>query len=170
MARGTAKKSSSAASRSKKETDVQVLAVNRRARREYEIETTFECGLVLTGTEVKAARQGRIQLKDAYAKLENGEIWLLNCHISPYTHASAAANHDPERRRKVLLHAHEIRRLIGKTERAGYTLIPLRVYLKGPWIKIELALARGRARHEHKEELKKRIQQREIQQALRERR
>ncbi|GAB4223062.1 MAG: hypothetical protein Kow0062_22300 [Acidobacteriota bacterium] len=139
------------------------LAVNRAARRNYEIEETFEAGLALRGTEVKAAREGRVQLKDAFARVRNGEVWLHRCHIGPYSHAKE--NHEPERPRKLLLHAWQIRRLIGKTERAGYTLIPLRVYLKGPWIKLELALARGRERHQRKEEIKRRIVERELRRA-----
>jgi len=124
---------------------------------------------VLTGTEVKSAREGRIQLKDAYAKIENGELWLVDCHIAPWTHATFD-NHDPERKRKLLVHRHELKRLLGKTQRAGYTLVPLRVYVKGPWIKVELALARGRAKHEKREEIKRKIHQREIEQELRRRR
>lgn len=160
-------------SRSRKGKDnepARALAVNRKARRDYEIVETFEAGLVLVGTEVKAAREGRIQLKDAYARIKNGELWLVGCHIAPYSHASTDANHDPERPRKLLVHRYELRRLIGKTERTGYTLVPLRVYLKGAWIKVELALARGRAKHEKKEAIKRRIHEREIRQALAERR
>ncbi|RMG48797.1 MAG: SsrA-binding protein SmpB [Acidobacteria bacterium] len=146
------------------------LAINRRAKRDYTIEETFEAGLALVGTEVKSAREGRIQLKDAYARIKDGELWLVGCHIAPYSHASGDVNHDPERPRKLLVHRYELRRLIGKTERSGYTLIPLRVYLKGPWIKVELALAKGRAKHEKKEALKRKIQEREIKQALADRR
>ncbi|MDH3284475.1 MAG: SsrA-binding protein SmpB [Acidobacteriota bacterium] len=149
---------------------VRQLASNRNARRNYEIAETYEAGIVLVGTEVKSCREGRIQLKDSYARVEGGELWLFNCHISPYSHASEKLNHDPERRRKLLLKRHELRRLIGKTERSGFTLVPLRVLLKGPWIKVELALARGRTRHDKKEQLKKKIQEREIAQALRSRR
>lgn len=145
------------------------LAVNRRARRDYEIAETFEAGISLLGTEVKSCREGRIQLKDSYARLKDGEVWLYDCHISPYTHASHA-NHDPERPRKLLLKAYQIQRLLGKTERSGFTLIPLRFYVKGSWIKVEIALARGRAKHEKRDALKKKIQEREIQQALRARR
>jgi len=147
----------------------QVLADNRRARRDYDIEETLEAGIVLTGTEVKSAREGRIQLKDAYAKIEQGELWLVDCHIAPWTHATFD-NHEPERKRKLLVHRHELKRLLGKTQRAGYTLVPLRVYVKGPWIKVELALARGRAKHEKREEIKRKIHQREIEQELRRRR
>ncbi len=145
------------------------LAVNRQARRDYEIAETFEGGLVLLGTEVKSCKAGRIQLKDSYARIKDGEVFLHDCHIAHYTHAGDR-NHDPERVRKILLKRNEIQRLIGKTERAGFTLIPLRVYLKGSWLKIELALVRGRAKHEKRDAIKKRIQEREIQQALRARR
>ncbi len=145
------------------------LAVNRQARHDYIIEETFEGGLVLLGTEVKSARQGRVQLKDAYARVNEGELWLVGLHIAPYTHAYRD-NHDPERRRKVLLHRHEIKRLFGKTERAGYTLVPLRVYVKGTRIKVELALGRGKAKSEKKDELKKKIQEREMRQELARRR
>ena len=143
------------------------LAVNRKARRDYEVIETFEVGIALLGTEVKSCRQGRVQLKDSYARIDKDEVWLLNCHIAHYGHASVKANHEPERTRKLLLHKYQLRRLIGKTERSGFTLVPLRVYLKGPWIKVELALARGRAHHEKRDQLKKKIQEREIAQALR---
>lgn len=145
------------------------LAVNRTARHDYNIEETFEGGLVLLGTEVKSCREGRIQIKDGYARIKDGEVWLIGVHIAPWTHAYFD-NHEPERKRKILLHIHEIRRLTGKTERAGYTLVPLRIYLKGTRIKIELALAKGKAKGEKKEELKKRIQEREIRQELARRR
>ena len=141
------------------------LAVNRRARRDYSLEETFEGGLVLVGTEVKSAREGRIELKDAYARVKNSEVWLVSMHIAPYSHAYRD-NHDPERRRKVLLHRHQIRRLIGKTERAGYSLVPLRIYLKGTRIKVELALGRGKAKGERKDELRRRIADREVRQEL----
>lgn len=139
------------------------LAVNRQARHDYEIEETFEAGLSLVGTEVKSAREGRIQLKDAYAKVWREEIYLYRCHIAAWTHTRE--NHELERPRKILLHKHQIRRLIGKTERSGFTLVPLRVYLRGPWIKLELALARGRAKHEKKDVLKKQIADREMREA-----
>ena len=98
--------------------------------------------------------------------MRDGEVWLLNCHIAPYDHADAHANHDPERERKVLLHRHQIRRLIGKTERAGFTLIPLRIYMKNERVKVELALARGRKIHDNKEAIKKKIAEREIRRAV----
>lgn len=155
--------------RSKSDEGDRNLAVNRQARHDYSIEETFEGGLVLLGTEVKSCRQGRIQLKDAYARVREGELWLVGLHIAPYTHAYHD-NHEPERRRKILLHKHEIKRLLGKTERAGYTLIPLRVYIKGTRIKVELGLGKGKAKSEKKDELKKRIQEREIRQELARRR
>lgn len=145
------------------------LAVNRQARHDYAIEETFEAGLVLLGTEVKSCREGRIQLKDSYGRVKDGELWLVGCHIAPWSHATYD-NHDPERRRKLLVHGHEIRRLTGKTERAGYTLVPLRVYLKGTRVKIELALARGKHKSEKKDDLKKRIQDRELRQEMARRR
>lgn len=149
--------------------DEKNLAVNRHARHDYSIEETFEGGLALLGTEVKSAREGRVQLKDAYARVKDGEMWLVGMHIAPYSHASRD-DHDPERRRKVLLHRRQIRRLLGKTERAGYTLIPLRVYLKGTRIKVELGLGRGKARSEKKEELKRRVSERELRAELARRR
>ncbi len=141
------------------------LAVNRHARRDYEIDDHFEAGIALVGTEVKSCREGRIQLKDSYARIEDGEVWLHDCHIAPYTHGTTN-NHEPERPRKLLLQRHQIQRLIGKTERTGFTLIQLRVYLKGPWVKVEIALARGRAKHEKRDVLKKKIHDREMEQAL----
>ncbi len=148
---------------SRDESEEKNLAVNRQARHDYVIEDTFEGGLVLLGTEVKSARAGRVQIKDAYARIKDGEAWLIGLHIAPYTHAYHD-NHEPERRRKVLLHRHEIRRLLGKTERAGFTLVPLRVYTKGTRIKVELALAKGKAKGERKDDLKKKVQEREMRQ------
>jgi SsrA-binding protein len=156
--------------RSRESDGRRLLAKNRQARRDYEIEETFEAGIALTGTEVKSCREGKVQLKDAYAQVKHGELWLVNCHISPYEHAGPAANHEPERHRKLLLHKHQIRRLMGKVERSGYTLVPLAVQLDGSWIKVEIALARGRAKHEKRDQLKKKIQEREVEQALRGRR
>lgn len=146
------------------------LAVNRHARHDYEIEDTYEAGIALLGTEVKACREGRVQLKDSYAHIQNGEVWLFKLHIAHYSHAAVEANHDPERPRKLLLKAHEVRRLIGKVERSGFTLVPLRIYLKGAWIKLELALAKGRSRHEKRDALKKKLVERETRQELSRRR
>ncbi len=150
--------------------EIRELASNRQARRDYDIEDTFEAGMVLLGTEVKSCRLGRVQLKDAYARPQGDKVVLYKLHIAHYTHASVDANHDPERPRTLLLKAHEIRRLIGKSERAGYTLIPLRVYLKGAWIKVELALARGRSTHEKRDALKRKMVEREVRQEMSRRR
>src|SRR5947208_16284530 len=119
------------------------VASNRRARHEYEILETVEAGLVLRGTEVKALRTGLVNFKDAYATVRNDEVWLLGCHISPYSHGTDA-NHDPERDRKLLLHRREVRRLTGKVAARGGTVSPLRIYFKDGRATVELGLARGR--------------------------
>ena len=119
------------------------VATNRRARHRFELVETFEAGIELLGTEVKSLRDGKAQLGDSYAVIERGEVWLRNLHIPPYPPA-AEQNHDPERERKLLLHRYEIERLIGRSQRKGLTLIPTRMYFKGPRAKVELALARGK--------------------------
>src|SRR5881409_1790131 len=137
------------------------VASNRRARHEYEILETLEAGLVLRGTEVKALRTGQINFKDAYATVRNDEVWLLGCHISPYSHGTDA-NHDPERDRKLLLHRREISRLTGKVAERGLTLIPLRLYFKAGRAKIELGLARGKKLHDKRASLREREAKREM--------
>jgi len=137
------------------------VATNRRARHKFELLDRFECGIELTGTEVKSLREGRAQLGDAYAIIERGEVWLRNAHIPPYAPA-AAQNHDPERPRKLLLHRREIERLVGRAERRGLTLIPTRIYFKGPYAKVELALARGKEQRDRRREIRDRDTQREI--------
>ena len=119
------------------------VATNKKAFHEYFILETFEAGIVLLGTEVKAIREGRLNLKDSYAMVQSGEMFLFNCHISPYSHGNRE-NHDPTRTRKLLLHEREIRKLIGKTQEKGLTLVPLRVYLKRGRVKVELGVARGK--------------------------
>ena len=141
---------------------------NRQAFHNYEILEKFEAGLVLTGTEIKSAREGRVNLKDAYGIVKSGEIWLLNCHISPYSHGNYA-NHDPLRTRKMLLKRSEINRLIGRTTERGLTLVPLRVYLKDGLLKCELALAKGRKVHDKREVERKKTIDKETKQALTER-
>ena len=126
------------------------IAANRQAFHNYEILEKFEAGLVLTGTEIKSAREGRVNLKDSYGLVKAGEVWLLNCHISPYSHGNYA-NHDPLRTRKLLLRRSEINRLIGRTTERGLTLVPLRMYLKEGRLKCELALAKGRKVHDKRE-------------------
>jgi len=145
------------------------VAVNRQAFHNYEILERFEAGMVLTGTEIKSAREGRVNLKDAYGIVKNAEIWLLNCHISPYSHGNYA-NHDPLRMRKLLMHRSEIKRLIGRTTERGLTLVPLKVYLKAGRLKCELALAKGRKVHDKREASKKKTIEKETRQALSERR
>jgi len=148
---------------------VRQLAANRRARRDYELLEKLEAGVALTGTEVKSARAGRIQLKDSYVEIRDGEAWWLGAHISPYTHGNRE-NHDPERPRKLLLHRREIDRLMGATVRRGLTVIPLAVYLKGNNIKLEIALAQGRKLYDKREAKRRQEQEREAAAAIKEQR
>ena len=120
------------------------MARNRRARHEYDILETFECGIALQGSEVKSLRAGRVSLQDSYARIERGEAWLLGVHIPPYEHASGFGAHDPDRPRKLLLHRSQIDELMGRTQQQSLTLVPLSVYFKEGRAKVELALARGR--------------------------
>ena len=144
------------------------IAVNRQAFHNYSIIEKFEAGVVLTGTEIKSARDGRVNLKDAYGIVKAGEVWLLNSHISPYSHGNYA-NHDPLRTRKLLLKRSEINRLIGRTTERGLTLVPLRMYLKDGRLKCELALAKGRKVHDKREVSRQKTIDRETKQALSER-
>jgi SsrA-binding protein len=145
------------------------VATNRQASFRYHLLERFECGIVLTGSEVKSLRDGAVQLKDAYAEVRDGEVWLRNMHISPYKPA-ARENHDPDRPRKLLLHRREIERVIGKTAERGLTLVPTRVYFSGPRAKVELALARGKEMHDKRRSIKERETRREIDRAMAERR
>jgi SsrA-binding protein len=145
------------------------VATNRQASFRYHLLERFECGIVLRGSEVKSLREGAVQLKDAYAEVRDGEVWLRNMHISPYKPASRD-NHDPDRPRKLLLHRREIERLIGKTTERGLTLVPTRVYFNGPHAKVELALARGKEMHDKRRSIKERETRREIDRAMSERR
>jgi len=143
-----------------------VVATNRKARHEFEILETFEAGLVLRGTEVKSLREGQITFKDSYVAVQNGEAWLIGCHVSPYHHGSDA-NHDPERRRKLLLHRRELQRLLGKTAERGLTIVPLRLYFKEGRAKLEVGLARGRKLHDKRAVLRERETRREMDKAMR---
>ena len=134
---------------------------NKKAYHDYEILETFEAGMVLLGTEVKSLREGRANLKDSYAKVRKSEIYLYGLHISPYTHASYD-NHEPERVRKLLLHRYEIKRLVGKTQERGFSLIPLKIYFKEGKAKVELALARGKKLYDKRETLKRKEETREM--------
>ena len=142
------------------------VATNRQASFRFQLLEKLECGIVLTGTEVKSLRDGKAQLKDGYASFDGGELWLHNVHIPPYPPA-ANANHDPERDRKLLVHRRELERLIGKTRERGLTLVPTRIYFKGAHAKVELALARGKDVHDKRETIRRREQQREVERALR---
>jgi SsrA-binding protein len=141
------------------------IAVNRRARFEYHIEETFEAGLVLLGSEVKALRVGKANLKDSYGRIEGDEVWLWNAHISPYGPASQFG-HEPLRSRKLLLRRDEISRLTGKVKERGLTLVPLRLYFKNGRAKIELALARGKKHHDKRDAIREREVRREIDRAM----
>jgi SsrA-binding protein len=145
------------------------VAVNRQAFHNYEILDRLEAGIVLTGTEVKSAREGLVNLKDAYGLVKGGEVWLLNCHISPYSHGNYA-NHDPLRTRKLLLNQSEIRKLIGRTTEKGLTLIPLRLYFKDGRLKCELGLGRGRKLHDKREVARLKTIDKEARQAISQRR
>ncbi len=138
---------------------------NRKARHEYHVLETWETGIALTGTEVKSLRDGRGNLQDAYARVDNGEVWLLNMHISPYEQGNRF-NHDPLRPRKLLLHRNEIRKLIGKVEASGLTLVPLDVHFTRGRAKVNLALVRGKKLHDKREDLRKRDAEREIQRSF----
>ena len=145
-----------------------VVATNRKARHDYEILDTFECGIVLRGSEVKSLRDAQVQLKDAYADIRDGEVWLERAHIAPYGFASGGG-HDPERPRKLLLHRREIDRLIGKVNEIGLTLIPLQIYFKEGRAKVEIALAKGRRTYDKRQKIRERMLKREMDRAKRHR-
>jgi len=144
------------------------VVTNRKARHQYHILETIEAGIVLQGTEVKSLRQGKVNLGDAYAKIKDGEIWLVEMHISPYEQGNVF-NHEPRRPRKLLLHKREIKRLIGKVQERGLTLIPLRIYFKRGKAKVELALAKGKKLYDRREDIKRRDEEREVSRSLRRR-
>jgi SsrA-binding protein len=143
-----------------------VLSDNRQARHQYEVLETFEAGIELLGTEVKSIRAGKVNLRDGYAQVKDGEVWLHNVHISPHSTTIQQYNPDPRRVRKLLLHKGEIRKLIGKVEQKGLTLVPLKMYLKQGWVKVTLALAKGKKLHDKRETLKRKQEKREIERAL----
>ena len=144
---------------------VKVIATNKKARHDYLIEDTIEAGLVLTGSEIKSVRAGQVNLRDSYATLRNGELWLINAHIAPYKQASFQ-NHEPRRERKLLLHRREIGRLTGKLQEKGLTLIPLQMYLKDSWAKVQLGLGRGKKLHDKRQTLRERDDRRQMARAL----
>jgi len=144
---------------------MKVVAQNRKAYYDYEIEEAHEAGIVLVGTEVKSLREAKVNLKDSYVIIKNEEAFLLNCHISPYRHGNIM-NHEPLRTRKLLLHKREIERLAGKFATKGYTLIPLKIYFKGPYVKVEVGVARGKRSYEKRDRIKEREAQREMERAM----
>jgi SsrA-binding protein len=153
----------------KKESGEKVIATNKKAFHDYFILEKIEAGIALAGTEVKAIREGRINLKDSYAMIREGEPFLINCHISPYSHGNRE-NHDPTRSRKLLLHSKEIRKLIGKTQEKGLTLVPLRAYLKRGRVKVELGIAKGKKQYDKRETERQKEADREARTAMKHRR
>ncbi len=145
-----------------------IIAENRKAFHDYHILETFEAGLVLLGTEVKAIREGRVNLRDSFARVEGSEVFVHNVHISPYSH-QGYASHEPLRRRKLLLHAQEIRKLIGKTVERGMTLVPVRMYLKNGRVKLAVSLAKGKKEYDKRETVKRRETERETRAAIKSR-
>jgi SsrA-binding protein len=151
-----------------KDSTEKVVATNRKAFHDYFIEEKYEAGIVLQGTEVKSLREGRVNLQDSYASVRDGEMFLHNCHVSPYSHGNIM-NHDPTRVRKLLLHKTEINKLLGKTQQRGLTLIPLRIYFsKRGHAKVELGLAKGKKLYDRRESIKAREAGREVQRAIKE--
>jgi len=144
---------------------IKTITVNRKAYHDYHIDDVVEGGLVLTGTEIKSIRGGKVNLRDSYARLENGEMWLIGAHIAPYPGGNRY-NHEPKRPRKILLHRKEIATLGGSTTRKGLTLVPLKLYLKNGMAKVELGLAKGKKVYDKREAISQRDAQRQIQRAL----
>ena len=141
------------------------IAANRKARHEYFVEETYECGLALHGTEVKSMRQGRLNLKEAFCQVKNGEMWVIGMHISPYEQGNIF-NVDPLRDKKLLMHKSEIRKLASQVQRQGYTLIPLRIYLKDGRMKLELGLCKGKQLHDKRDDAADRAAKRDIERAM----
>jgi SsrA-binding protein len=150
----------------KKKSGIKILADNRQARFQYEFVEMYEAGLVLTGTEVKSIRAGKVNMRDSYGLLRDNEAWLLNTHISAHATTSTYFNHEPTRTRKLLLHKKEIRELIGSVKRDGLTLVPTKMYLKDGKVKISIALARGKKLHDKRDDLKKKDDQRDMARAM----
>lgn len=151
----------------KKDQAIKIICQNKQARRNFFIDDTYEAGMVLVGTEVKALREGRANLTDSYATVKNDELFLLDMHISPYSHGNRY-NHDPRRMRKLLLHKREIRKIYGKTKERGFTIVPLKVYFKNGKAKVEIGLGKGKKLYDKREDLKQRDDKRDMERALRE--
>lgn len=144
------------------------VAQNKKAYHDYFIEETYEAGIVLQGTEIKSIRAGKVNLKDSYARIQNGEMWIYGMHVSPYEQGNRY-NHDPLRFRKLLLHKREISKLYGESKESGYALVPLKLYLKNGFAKVLLGLAKGKKNYDKREDLKKKEAKREIERAFRDR-
>ena len=152
----------------KETTGIKVVSTNRKAYHDYSIEDTVEAGVVLIGSEIKSVRAGQVNLRDSYAAIDdNGEVWMLGVHIAPYDPASRFG-HEPRRSRKLLLHKRQIARLTSRVQEKGYTLVPLRMYLRGNRAKVELALARGKRQYDKRATIAKREDERRVRRALRE--
>ncbi len=147
--------------------EIKTVATNRKAYHDYTLDDRIEAGIVLIGSEIKSIRAGQVNLRDSYAAIEEGEVWLINAHIAPYDPASRFG-HEPRRRRKLLLHSRQIARLANRMQEKGYTLVPLRMYLKKNRAKIELALARGKHEYDKRQAIAKRDDERRMRRALRE--
>lgn len=152
----------------KRDSQNRTVATNRKARHNYNLEDAFEAGLALTGTEIKSIRAGNVSLSDAYVQVKDGEAWLLNCHIAPYDPASRE-NHEPRRPRKLLLHKREIARLVSRVNERGFTIVPVRLYLKKGRAKVEIALARGKRQYDKRATLAEAQSKRDIERAVKQR-
>ncbi|HFK6668334.1 TPA: SsrA-binding protein SmpB [Listeria monocytogenes] len=148
--------------------DGKLVAQNKKARHDYAVEETFEAGIVLQGTEIKSVRNARVNLKDSYARIDKGEIFLHNMHISPYEQGNRY-NHDPLRTRKLLLHKKQISRLIGETKESGYSIVPLKMYIKDGYAKVLIGVARGKKKYDKRQDLKQKEAKRDIERAFKER-
>lgn len=166
MARAKKQQAKRAAARDVAVAD-RTVATNRRARHDYDLLETYECGIVLQGSEVKSLREGRAQIADAYARVSDGELWLFSTHIPPWRFATGVGAHDPDRRRKLLLHRKEIDELLGRTTQQALTLVPLSIYFKDGKAKVALALARGRKLHDKRQALMARDAEREAARSIR---
>lgn len=147
--------------------DIKIIAQNKKATHDYYIEEKYEAGILLTGTEIKSIRAGKVNLKDSFARISNGEVYIHNMHISPFEHGNRF-NHEPTRARKLLLHKQEIAKLIGLTKEKGYSLVPLKIYLRNGFAKIEIALAKGKKLYDKRQTIAKRDAERQMARVLRE--
>ena len=147
---------------------IKVVADNRRARHDYELIEFYEAGIELAGTEVKSMRQGKANLQDSFARVEDGQLWLYNCHISPYDHGNRF-NHDPVRKRRLLMHRREIQKIKSRMQEKGLTLVPLKLFFKRNWVKVDLALARGKHLYDKRESIAKRDTKRQLDRLVKQR-